>query len=300
MKKRFAFTLLEMVFVIVILGIITKYGVEFLAKSYESFVLQEVQTRLSQTSSTAAEFIAKQLEYRIRSSVIVRDTTTGNYLSLEGQSNLNGYDVLEWVGYDIDSFRALSGPLWSGIIDKEYAKSSATFPSDVLTPGTETNSTNSYITALSNNATINNAAFYALGSDSNVSDFGWSGAITTQNLAIHPIQSSTTSVDRFESSISGSDLSFFNSTFNDPRYKLTWSAYAIVYDPNNNQLWYHYDYRPWQGERYNDATTKKILLMDHVSTFKKSQSFNVMKIIVCTKDELTGEDYSVCKEKTIM
>ncbi len=300
MKKRLGFTLLEMVFVIVILGIISKYIVEFLAKSYENFVLQEVQTRLSQTSASAVEFIAKQLEYRIRASVIVRDTTTGNYLSLEGQSNLNGYDVLEWVGYDIDSFRGLSGPLWSGILDKQYSKSSGSFPSDVLTPGTNTSSVSGYINKLSdNNATINNAAFYALGSDSNVSDFGWDGNITTQRLALHPIKASLAGSNRFDSS-NAEDFKYFNSVVSDPRYKLTWSAHAIVYDPVNNQLWYHYDYRPWFGEKYNDPNTKKILLMDHVSTFKKSQSFNVIKIIVCTKDELTGDNYSVCKEKTII
>ena len=125
---------------------------------------------------------------------------------------------------------------------------------------------------------------------------------------MHPINSDSTNVSKFKSPTSNTQtLKEINAVLKDARYKLCWTAYAIVFDPNNKKLWLYYNYQPWNGEKYNDVTDTdhKVLIMDNVSTFRKRQSFGVMKIQVCTKSPLVKtadkdeEQYSVCKEKTI-
>ena len=67
MLKRNAFTMIELIFVIVIMGIIGKFGVEFLAQAYKSFIFSKINHELHSTSEQAVEIIAKRLENRIRS-----------------------------------------------------------------------------------------------------------------------------------------------------------------------------------------------------------------------------------------
>ncbi len=308
-KYRSAFTFIELLFVIVILAIIGKFGMEFMAQAYRNYIYQQVNNKLSNTSSLALEFIANQLQYRVKDSVIVRTaggTWATNFKALEGENNATGYDILEWIAYDIDSFRGGSStvPYWSGIIDKEYAHTTP-IPTDILSPGTDTSKVNSVINILSNgNSGINDAAIYIMSSDSDIyNDYGWDGnAITDQNHTMHPINAHATDVAKFISA-NAQNFAALNDALNDARYKLCWTAKAVVFDPVNAKLWFYYDYQPWQGEKYTDG--KAVLLMDHVSTFRKRQSFHVIKIQVCTKSDLVKqastdqEQYSICKEKTI-
>lgn len=314
MKKRSAFTFIELIFVLVIMGIIAKYGVEFLAQAYRNYIYQQLTNKLQDTSSAALELIAGKLQYRIKDSVIVRDPGNANWASnfkaLEGENNATGYDVLEWIGYDIESFRgnANAQPLWSGIIDKEYAHATP-IPTDIYTPGTDTSAVNTNIQVLSaGGSDINDSAIYIMSSDSDVyTDYGWDGvAINDQNHTMHPINASTVGINRFVSA-NAQNFAALNSALSDARYKLCWSAYAVEFDPNTRKLWLYYDYQPWQGEKYTQG--KKVLIMNHVSTFRKRQSFDVIKIQVCTVNEFDDqnasttraeqENISICKEKTI-
>ena len=117
MKNHNAFTLIELVFVIVIMGIIGKFGTEFLAQSYKSFIFSNVNNTLQSNSATTLEFIASRLQYRIRDSIIARETIDGNYTALSDVDSDKTYLVLEWTEVAIDSYRGVTKPFWSGIID---------------------------------------------------------------------------------------------------------------------------------------------------------------------------------------
>ena len=316
MKRRSAFTFIEMIFVLVIMGIIAKYGVEFLAQAYRNYIYQQIINKMQDTSSAALELIAGKLQYRIKDSVIVRNPNntnwSTNFKALEGENSATGYDVLEWIGYDIESFRgnANAQPLWSGIIDKEYAHATP-IPADIYTPGTNTSAVNTNIQILSDGGSdLNDSAIYIMSSDSDVyTGYGWDGvAINDQNHTMHPIKASASGVDHFDSN-TAQNFSALNTALRDARYKLCWTAYAIKFDPVTRELWLYYDYQPWKGEKYTDPTTKKVLIMNNVSTFRKRQSFDVIKIQVCTVNEFDDqnasttraeqENISICKEKTI-
>jgi len=297
MKKHAAFTMLELIFVIIIMGIIGKFGVEFLANAYKSFIFSKVNNELQSKSETAVEIIGARLQYRIKDSVIARTTKDAAPIALADATGSN-YTVLEWVGIAQESRRGISTgatpylPDWSGIIDLDAGNKDR-----LISPQTNTANINTMISDLSErNATVDDVALYFVGANSDVkSGYGWSGALTDQQGAMHPVKRVAGASNAFTSSngvdFSGVDVYEY--------YLLAWTAYAIVYEPGTNHrgtLRLYYDYRPWNGEKMTDG--KNAILMTDVSTFQFMSIGSIMKIQVCTKTDLV-EDYSLCKEKTI-
>jgi len=297
MPKRFAFTLIELVFVIVIMGIIGKFGVEFLAQAYKSYIYEKINHTLQTNSGMAVEQIAKRLEYRIKDSVIARTSKTAAPKPINDASGEN-YIVLEWIGYDNEGFRGITKPYWSGIIDLNQSSASILF-----SPDTNTSQINTLIKTLSSNdSNISNAALYFIGSNSDViTDYGWDGNLTkinAQQAAIHPIKNVPGQINQFQSSIAGVNFSGVDIY---EYYQLVWTAYAIVYEAGTNNkgtLRLYWNYQPWEGESISDAANSAIL-MENVSTFQFVSIGSIIKIQVCTKSDLL-EEYSLCKEKTIM
>ncbi len=297
MKNRFAFTLIELIFVIVAIGILSKFGVEFLNQAYSSFIYSSVNNTLQSHSATAVESIASRLQYRIKDSIIGRK---GNdFTAFEGlvdvpTGSAEDYDVLEWVGSDVDGYRGDILPTWSGIIDLD-ASSATTLNS----PQTDTTAADAMIDTLSDgDSRIENAAIYFIGSNTNIKNgYAWDGvALTAQDSSVmHPINKNAGNPDEFISSIAGVD---FTNTEIFEYYQLAWTAYAVGFDPNvDGRLLLYYDYQPWAGEKYKDDA-KTTILMENVSTFRFKAVGSVVKIQVCVNSKVM-EDYSLCKEKTI-
>ncbi len=297
MKKRAAFTMLELIFVIIIMGIIGKFGVSFLAQAYKSFIFSQVNSNLQSKSESAVEIIAARLQNRIKDSVIARTAKNAAPVAIADASGKN-YTVLEWVGIAQESRRGTSMgatpylPDWSGIIDLDAGNKNM-----IVSPQTDTSKINTMIADLNaSGTTIDNAAIYFVGANSNVqTGYGWNGKLNDQQGAMHPIKRVAGRVDAFTSSngvdFSGIDVYEY--------YLLSWSAYAIVYEPGTNgkgTLRLYYDYQPWNGEKMTNG--KDAILMEDVSTFQFMAIGSIMKIQVCTKSDLV-EEYSLCKEKTI-
>lgn len=295
MMRRAAFTLLELVFVIVIMGILSKFGVEFLMRAYDTFIYSKINSELQARSELAVQTIANRLQYRIPQSTIKRIQSTNVFnLAPQPVGNPDDYNILEWIGYDIDGFRGNGTPSWSGIID---LNNTLTADTQLFSPDTNTTAVDDLIKVLSNNgASIADAAIFFNSADYDVDGFGWDGGdvLNDHTRAMHPVNA--LSGNEFSSGL-GVDFSGIR-VYN--RYFLAWTAYAVVHDATNAQLWLHYDYRPWQGENYNSNTAKKQLLMDNVDTFRirPSPDGTLFNIIVCVENNLTV-DHSLCKEKVI-
>ncbi|ADN09844.1 type II secretion system protein [Sulfurimonas autotrophica] len=306
MKNRFAFTMIELIFVIVIMGIIGKFGVEFLAQAYNSFIFSKINHELQSSSEATVEFIAKRLEGRIKDSVIAR-LADNSFDAIGDVNNSKNYVVLEWVGSDTDGYRGISDtnathlPDWSGIIDLDAGNAAA-----LVSPATDTTKINNLITVLSDGtAGVNNSAIFFIGANSDArTGYGWDGNVTMINAqqgAMHPVQSVAGQPDRFVSStgtnFSGVDIYEY--------YKLAWTAYAVAMEnynaaTNKGDLYLYHNYRPWLGEKFDDNndSAHKSLIMQNVSTFRFMAIGSIMKIQVCTKTDLV-EEYSLCKEKTV-
>ena len=292
--KRTAFTMIELIFVIVIMGIIGKFGTEFLAQAYESFIFSNTNNKLQARSAKTVEFIASRLENRIKDSVIARQTPAGTPEGIGSVSATTNYTVLEWISADIDGFRGTTKPYWSSILDLDA--SSAT---TLVSPDTNTTAIDGLIRMLSNNGSnISNAAIYFIGSNSDINSYGYASGLSDQSGAIHPINANagTPALNDFVSSIAGKD---FTGVDLYEYYKLAWTANAIVWTPaNGGTLTYYYDYQPWNKKQLGNANTKSAVLMEGISTFQFMSIGSIMKIQVCAGDDLV-EDYSLCKEKTI-
>ncbi len=292
--KRSGFTMMELIFVIVIMGLLSKFGVEFMAQAYKGYIYSKINNSLQNESATAVEFIAKRLSYRIKDSVIARKAD-GTFTGVQNASG-NTYTTLEWVGIDIDNLRGDRLPNWSGIIDLDAGNAT-----NIRSLGTNTNTVNTLINTLSyGTSDINDTALYFIGSNSDVNtSYGWDGvALTSQTTAAtHPVQT-TANVTDFNSSIAG--VTFAGVDVYE-YYKLAWTAYALELAPDGN-LTLHYNYQPWNGQDTNVTNTPNLqsqLLMQNVSTFQFRSIGDLLKIQVCVKSKLTGEEYSICKEKTI-
>ncbi len=299
-KNRFkkAFTMIELIFVIVIMAILAKFGVEFLAQAYNNFIFSKINNELQSNSTSAVEFISARLQHRIKDSVIVRNTTAGYpgvYQAIQGSTADANATVLEWISSDSEGFRGDTIPYWSGIIDLSDSNKST-----LISYATDTNRTNSLINILSyGTSSISDAALYFIGSASTTNPWGYDGNITDQNHTMHPIQS-TIITNQFVTS----NTTDFSGRLIYEYYKLAWSAYAVElrnYNPvtNSGNLWFYYDYQPWKGQVYN-THGRSSLLMNNVSSFQFRAVGSLIKIQVCVKSLLLqNEEYSICKEKTI-
>lgn len=291
--RKPAFTLLELIFVIVIIGILSKFGIELISQAYKNFIFSNINNELQANSEFAVETIASRLQYRIKDSVIARELDN-SYHALAGYSDTTA-PILEWIGSDIDGFRGDSLPYWSGVIDLNLSSANK-----LVSPQTDTAQISSLISELSyGKSSINDAAVYFVGSDSDIGMYGWGGVALSEHTEsiIHPINAGT-NPNEFISGISGKD---FSGTDIYEYYQLAWTAYAVGISDYNatsktGTLMLYYNYRPWKGERYTDGNSSKI--MDNVSTFQFRAIGSVVKIQVCVNSDLTRE-YSLCKEKTI-
>lgn len=316
--RRLGFTMIELIFVIVVMGILGKFGVEFLAQAYNNFIFSSVNNSLQANGEMAVETIASKLQYRIKDSIIGRrsDGLVPYADSFAAPASIatiaaatavtpEDYNILEWVGTDIDGYRGDSLPYWSGIIDLDRSRNILSRDT-LISPETNTTALNTLIGILSpaNTTGINNTALYFIGSDSDIqTGYGWDGsAIADQNATMHPVRRHATIEDRLIADTGAND---FNGTDVYEYYQLAWTAYAVgITDYNTTAmggndtgtltLWY--DYQPWEGEKYTDGNSS--VLMENVSTFRYNAVGSVIKIQVCVNSDLV-EDYSLCKEKTV-
>ncbi len=316
MKIRTAFTMIELIFVIIIIGIIGKFGVEFMTQAYSNFLHTSINERLQSNSTYAVEFISKRLENRIKQSTIVKDAQGDfNPIHYGDNNNSDGAPVgdgiiLEWIGADVDGFRGNDTlPNWSGIIDIDPGVGT-----NILTsPDTNTTGINSMLAVLSTNGTtlsvsgsalsITDPAIFFVGAPNNSdtrANYGWSGigAMTNQNTAMLRVQRVNADITQFTPA-SGTLANVEVYEY----YKFAWTAYAIEFDQTNSKLWLHYDYQPWTGEDLSNGN--KELIMDNVTTFRFTAVNTMIKIQVCVGSDLIidknspNNGYSMCREKTI-
>lgn len=306
---RQAFTLLELVLVIVILGIVSSIGSNVIVQMYENYIIQRAMHRVSLKTELAANQIANRLAYRVDSSVIVRDLD-GNVTVLGdidfGSSNI-APEILEWIGYDNDSFSAQLNPAWSG-----YCDTTATLvpggTTNINTPGSNLAFANTVIGNLSkgNVKNISNAALLfsvggqhinAVSNSQRAACYGYDG----NNTCIHQIAGNT------GNTILRTDNLIETNTNISQHYKLAWSAYAIV--PVNIRstslfdLELRYNYQPWDNIQFNHANTSSATLITNVTSFKFSEQGGTVRFKLCATEKIgdaSTVNVSICKEKVVI
>lgn len=315
MIKKKAFTMLELVMVIVILGIVSSIGADIITKLYENYIKTRAINRLQAQTDLILDQIAKRLEFRIKDSVIARNDQV--FLDFVALTDANeSYDVLEWIGRDNESFLGSwdgvsNTPGWSGFIDLDSNETdrNVTGINDnwLKSIGSRFDLASATINALSNNQVdmIQGSAlqkpvilFKGKSSYNLAGGYGWraDGNHTFEHRVFFP--AGKTDVLEF---IDTPPTEIYE------QYNLAWSAYALRAVPvnaanNDYNLTLSYNYQPWYNERYDQNTTSTQVLAQNVSTFRFRQIGETIRIKLCIHDNnqtAMDFDFSFCKERVI-
>lgn len=313
-QKRSAFSMIELIFVIMVLGIVSSIGSQIIANVYDSYITEKALYKSSMKTELAAVQLANRLAYSIPNTVIARNDAAVapdlKFYALEdvpvGYTN---YETLEWIGYDADGFGTTATnavsmiPVWSGYAD---VNAPATTVNSLSTPASRLTSLNTIIGNLRPFGSGTNSGDAAVLFPGNYSAYTIGYALGLNANNINPL-------DPANPIAADTILNFAPRANRDIKehYKLAWTAYAIVPVPVNplargfnagDQLWdleLRYDYQPWLGESLNNAP--RFVLIRNVSAFKFSGSGDTIRFKICQRENI-GETYSIntCKEKAVI
>ena len=305
MKK--AFTLLELIIVMVVLGIVSMISAEIIASIYERYVINRTIDKLESKTELTLDIIGQKLQYRIKESVIARKNKLSNDIKPLANAD-DSYKILEWIGYDHDGLLGDSNgsfniPGWDGFVDL--------IPSDgtqIVSPGSHFMTIeDGIIKKLSTKVALDGSkahlpaiVFKGTRGELEISKFGWDWTSTEHNYTIRVSSSTEDKLQLLE-----------KPSFVSERYYISWSAFAFVPEgtdcnatdnkPKDCNLTLYFDYQPWENEKFSNG--KGSLLVDHISTFRFRQVGNAIHIKLCTTDPTMNRymnDYvSLCKERII-
>ncbi|MDR1451813.1 MAG: type II secretion system GspH family protein [Helicobacteraceae bacterium] len=119
------FTLIELIFSIVILGIIGMIGAEIVSRVFERYAATRDMERAQSDLRRTLDILAARLSYRIKNSAVAYDINGGLGVAPiypttgAGIPDLDNYEALEWVGIAYESQRGRGTapilPGWSSI-----------------------------------------------------------------------------------------------------------------------------------------------------------------------------------------
>ena len=298
MKK--AFSLIEVIFVLVILGIVASISSQIIVQVYENYITQRALYNVNTKTELAINQIVNRLTYSVLDSAIAKNENNSSDYKL--LTNLNpavdtNLIVLEWIGYDNDSFSAGETPYWNGVANYETATITQ-FDS----PGSNLNNIDTVIKNLSKSqvgltGSLQRPAviFQPRTGEDDIVDGTCMGLVDNNSSCIYAVSKNNLTSFNFKNTSKPKIIT--------ERYQLVWSAYALVPEQKSNGLYdlnLHYNYQPWNGELYeNNASTST--LITNVSVFKFTQSGGVIQLKLCATEDI-GADYNIstCKEKAII
>ena len=300
--------MLELVFVIVILGIVASIASSIIVQLYESYIVQRALHRTSTKAELAATQIVNRLTYRISSSVIGREGNTINFEPIDEltPSQSTTHTTLEWIAYDNDSFSAQRKPGWSGFCDVDSNETNTT---KISTPGSELNATNLIIGKLSSTTkTISDAAIIFAGHEySPTKNYIADCMGFTDSTCISPVSAE---------SVTSITITDNNAKVMTDQYKLAWSAYAIVPtivgDPVARgfqagaeiyDLALHYNYQPWDtntSSSYANSGSLSSTLVTNVVSFRFIGKGDTVRFKICVAESIGDSNITSCKEKAVI
>jgi prepilin-type N-terminal cleavage/methylation domain-containing protein len=309
MKK--AFSLIEVIFVLVILGVVASISSQILVQVYEGYIVQNALYKTTTKTELIANQIVNRLTYAIDGTTIAKDTINPgtvqgtNWIKLEDiPSTENNFTTIEWIGADYDSFSAGTTPFWSGVANYETASTT-----DFETPASQLNNADTIISNLSNGEVdLNGVAGQrpAILFTQKAKEYRTGEKYSPQCMGL--IDANDSCIFRVARN-SDNNLSFPDSvplgTIITERYKLAWSAYALVPEDLDGDglfnLYLYSNYQPWEGELYTSVASNRKLLMQDVSVFKFTENGGVIQLKLCASENI-GQHFNIssCKEKAII
>jgi prepilin-type N-terminal cleavage/methylation domain-containing protein len=304
-----AFTLLEVIFVIVILGVVASIGSSIIVQTFDSYIIQRSVHDASIKTELAINQLANRLTYRMDLSLLARKP--GQTGTVEGTDfyparsvpldKRETFTALEWISYDSDSFEAYLVPRWSGYCD---LNSSQTTFNQIDSVGSNNNHMPTIIKHYT--GTIDGTggalrfltASYGPEAYSTACLYGGSG----NQGCMFPVNTKNAKLFTFTGDGNRTAGQMVYSEF----YQYTTSAFAVVPEKSDTingldvyDLNFYYGYQPWQNENYKNG--KKSTLLKNVSVFRFRKEENSIRLKICVIERISDTDQiSICKEKAVI
>lgn len=310
MKK--AFTLIELIFVIVLLSIISMFGADLYVKIYNSYTNNRATSDLEGETERTLNIITSLLRDRVKQTVIGRATDNGEHpdgVFVYLDQVQEEHDVLEWIGKStetqyIGSTKGLLG--WSGF-DIKMAVPSGDFV--IQSPGSSLKDANNILTSL-NAGTKSFGIIFTDDRRPDANSFGYDHK-TYNHTNIGTV------------SITGNDTMQISglTSKNKNRYFLVHTAYAIEPVLDNNaanvsvsvdggkkiksntyNLLLYYNFQPWENENYRKGNS--VVLAKNVTMFRFTYNNNSVAVKLCMRDnnrnfDAEKLDFIVCKSQVV-
>jgi prepilin-type N-terminal cleavage/methylation domain-containing protein len=255
--RRAAFTMIELIMTIVIMGILAGGAYVSLAQLYTKSAKSKAISELSFDTTLISNQISALLSHRVPATVIGYDSNTSEFVSIYNIAKQ--YNIVEWIGTDFERYKAGT---YSGFIDFEKSDKDKNM---TFSPDTSDLNSSSLIFAGSFDE-----GSVVYGSDFNDS-FGWHENNSSKIFEIN----STSTGNKLGLTTQPSKIY--------EKYYILKSAYAIAkYDNNisscasisnsnitatDKSLLFFYDYYPWKGETFCDDA-KVTILSNEASGFE--------------------------------
>ncbi|EPH09342.1 prepilin-type N-terminal cleavage/methylation domain-containing protein [Campylobacter ureolyticus ACS-301-V-Sch3b] len=293
-----AFTLIELILVIVILAILSLIGTNIYTNVYKNYLTSKIVDEVEDKTQLALDQIASRLSDRVKQATIGRKSSDTNNIVLVYDSRLeHDHDILEWIGQSTQS-RNLAGANvdssigWSGFLDMGiYENSKRILIGGRLPAATEV------INSVSRGKSQNLAMIFQGISTNKENGYGFRENENPDKIMVFNMPSSGAGIT-LVNPYAGGQIS--------DRYQIAHSAYAIVPERNaagGDNLYLYYDYRPWMGQRYSDG--KKSLLIENITLFRfRGFSASGMDLKLCVNagaqnHGVTDNRFVVCKTKVV-
>lgn len=319
-----AFTLLELVVVIVVLGIIAMMSFNAIMNIYSNYFQTRTVNELETQTEIALEQISKRLEHRIKPSVIARKPS-GEFLALNdsGVNLVAEYEILEFIPYAYEIFNdVISLDANDNVIEQggkagrysgyaDLAKSSPA--TGLISPGS--NFTTGVVETIKDltckDDTRNSKCVDFKNKDGGVvaifSDVYYDVQNSFGYKDISNLDIAKVGVNGGQSGLNGNTLEisgFANKQISE-QYHLAYTANAIVpeqsTDPKDTangvfDLNLYYDYRPWMGEKYK-SNGEKATLAKNVTRFVFTEKNGVIVLKLCMRAK--NSEITICKSKAV-
>ncbi len=306
---RHAFTMIELIMVLVVLGIVASIGSSMIAQTYESYIMQKAIHNANFKTELAVNSIANRLAYRINVSMVARKPgQTGNTIGTDiydlisiPPSMQKIFTILEWINYENDGFKTANPPGWSA-----FADLNASSFTSIQSTGSALDTEN---TILGNLQITNNPAIMFLSSSGiyrNDTNASYTASCMYQaGGCMFPVSLGGTTL-----TFQGGDRALGQMQYSE-FYQLAASAYAVVPVVDTSiggsingipvwDLYLYSNYQPWAGENYTNARNKS-LLAKNVSVFRFKQEPSSARIKICSIEQIgDGTQISICKEKAVI
>ncbi len=292
---RGAFTLLELIVVVVIVSLLAVASFRGLqALKLRSFKVRQM-TKLSLESQIVLDQLSALLHSRIPATTIGYDPYGKDFKPIQDIQNFAKYKILEWIGFDEDSFDA---GLYSGFVDmrrsiKQFLDYSLYTDIAADLPGR----------ALVFAGTFDKG----FTSEQLLDAFGWHGR--NSDLIYDILMQPPHTI-----------------TITDPvkpkwlyeKYYLAKSAYGVArgadidpyakclrgLDVDKNTLVLFYEYKPWRGESFcadpksDNRSGQATILMRHVAGFGVKEQDFTLRLILDINKPILGQKIQIHFDKT--